>query len=457
MSQQKPPVVPGQVIQLKIEGQSHTGDGIGRVNGFAVFVPQAVAGERVEAKVTKVKKTYAHARLQKVIEESPDRAQAPCEVYEACGGCQLQHLSYPAQLRMKRQQVIDSFQRIGGLSDVEVLPVIGMKEPWAYRNKAQVPFGWQKGQVVGGFYAPQSHRIVDIDMCLIQHPDNDRVVSVVKKMARELGIPPYQEKSHRGCLRHVMARIGVHTGELMVVLVTNGRDIPHRKALVEQLRQAFPNLRSVIQNIHTRRTNVILGKENRVLWGQPVIHDYIGPVKFAISPHSFFQVNPVQTEVLYEQVRRYAALTGKETIVDAYCGIGTIGLYLAGHAAKIYGVESVPEAVEDARHNAEMNGIDHTVFETGAAEEVMPRWLKEGIRPDVIIVDPPRKGCAPELLDAAVEMGPRRLVYVSCNPSTLARDAKYLAEKGYITHEVQPVDMFPHTSHVECVTAFEEA
>lgn len=450
MSKPKPPVQPGERITLPITGQSHTGDGVGKYKGFTVFVPLAIAGEQVAARVSRVKKSYAHAQLEEVLQGSSHRVAPPCPVFDQCGGCQLQHIDYPAQLASKEQQVVDAFTRIGGL-EAEILPILGMKEPWSYRNKAQVPFGGRKGKIQAGFYAAGSHQIIPLDHCLIQQPDNDRTIQQVIESVRELDIPPYDEEKHRGCLRHVMVRTGIHTQEVMVVLVTHGSELPHRKQLVAHLRERIPGLVSLMQNIQPRRTQVILGRENRVLWGEPVIHDRIGEVRFAISPHSFFQVNPVQTEVLYEQVRRMAALTGKETVIDAYCGIGTIGLYIAKDAAQVLGVESVPQAVEDARHNAELNGIDHARFEAGPAEEVLPRWAREGLRADVVIVDPPRKGCAPELLDAIVNLSPDRLVYVSCNPATLARDAAYLKERGYTSRQVQPVDMFPHTSHVETV------
>jgi 23S rRNA (uracil1939-C5)-methyltransferase len=350
--------------------------------------------------------------------------------------------------------VEDAFTRIGGLTDVVIHPVIGMEKPWRYRNKAQVPFGQRGGRVVAGFYASGTHEIIDMEACLIQHPANDRAVAKVKELVQELGILPYDELTHEGILRHVMVRTGFATGEMMIVLVTNGERLPHRKELVKRLTAAFPELKSLVQNINDRRTNVILGRENRLLWGEEVIHDRIGDVIFAISPHSFFQVNPVQTKVLYDQVKKYADLTGKETVVDAYCGIGTITLYLAREAAWVYGVEIVPEAIRDARRNARLNDMDHVHFETGAAEEVMPRWHRQGIHPDVVVVDPPRKGCDPALLDAIARMEPDRLVYVSCNPPTLARDAKILNEKGYRPLEVQPVDMFPQTGHVECVALF---
>ncbi|MDA8353517.1 MAG: 23S rRNA (uracil(1939)-C(5))-methyltransferase RlmD [Firmicutes bacterium] len=454
MPKQKPPVQPGDRIQLTLTGQTHTGDGVGKYDGFTVFVPLTVAGERVEAKVTKVKKTYAHARMEALLEASPARVDAPCPVFERCGGCQIQHIAYPAQLEAKRRQVANAFARIGGLEEVKVLPVLGMDQPWNYRNKAQVPFSGRRGRVKAGFFAAGSHEVVEFEHCMIQQPENDRAIQRVRELVKELGIPPYNEQKHRGIVRHTVVRTGVNTGEVMVVLVTNGLELPHRKRLVRELRERIPGLASVVQNIQTKRTNVVLGPENRLLWGEPVIHDTIGHVRFVISPHSFFQINPEQTEVLYEQVRRYAALSGRETVIDAYCGIGTIGLYLAQDAARILGVESIPQAVEDARRNAELNGIDHATFTAGPAEEVMPRWAEEGLHPNVIVVDPPRKGCAPEFLDAAVRTDPDRLVYVSCNPATLARDAAYLKEQGYVNRQVQPVDMFPHTSHVECVTVF---
>lgn len=450
----KPPVQSGQIITYDITGQGHNGAGVGKFEGFTVFVPLAVPGETVKARVTQVKKTYAQAELLDVLEPHPDRAEPLCPVFEQCGGCQSQHLAYEAQLQLKRQQVVDSFERIAGLKEVVIHPVLGMEEPWRYRNKAQVPLGERDGEIIAGFYAPGSHQIIDMDACLIQHPENDRAVAAVKHLARELNIPVYDEQKHQGILRHVMVRIGVHTDEMMIVLVTNGEHLPHKKTLIERLRNQFTNLKSIVQNINSKRTNVILGPTNRLLWGSEVIHDTIGSVKYAISPHSFFQVNPIQTRVLYDQVRKYAQLTGKETVIDAYCGIGTIALYLAQDAKQVYGVEIVPQAIQDAKHNARLNGMKHVHFEVGAAEKVMPRWLKKGVKPDVIVVDPPRKGCDTALLDAVVGMNPKRLVYVSCNPATLARDAKYLDEKGYKVAEVQPVDMFPHTGHVECVALF---
>jgi 23S rRNA (uracil1939-C5)-methyltransferase len=448
------PIRQGDWITVDIDNQSHTGDGVGKVDGFTVFVPSALPGERVLARVQRVKKTYAHAQVVKWERTSSDRVDPTCPIFAACGGCQLQHLAYPAQLEMKKRQVEASFSRIAGLEEVQVLSVIGMETPWHYRNKAQIPFGQQQGKMVAGFYAAGTHEIVPFDHCFIQQEANDQAIQAVIEIVRKLGISPYDEGRHRGLLRHVMVRTGKQTQEVMVVLVTSGTRLPRKRELLTLLEARIPGLASVVQNIHSRRSNTVLGSENRVLWGRGWIEEAIGPVRFRISPHSFFQVNPEQIVVLYEEVRRRAALTGSETVVDAYCGIGTIGLYLAQDAKRVLGVESVEQAVLDARRNAERNGIRHATFEWGAAEEVLPRWAEEGIRPDVIVVDPPRKGCAPPLLDAVVRMKPARLIYVSCNPSTLARDAALLAEKGYVTHEVQPVDLFPQTHHIECVAAF---
>ncbi|WFA22796.1 23S rRNA (uracil(1939)-C(5))-methyltransferase RlmD [Paenibacillus mucilaginosus] len=442
-------------------GIGHEGEGVGRVNGYTLFVPGALPGEKVRVKVVKVKKQYGYAKLLEVLEASPDRIDAPCPIYKQCGGCQLQHLSYEAQMRWKRQLVIDNLTRIGKLQVVGereegiiVHPTLGMSDPWRYRNKAQVPIGLaetEEGGLVGGFYAQGSHRIIDMEACLIQHENNDAVVGAVKKIARELGIRPYSEETGRGLLRHVIARYGFNTGEIMVVLVTNGRDLPHADELTGLIRRDVPGVTSIVQNINTRETNVIFGDETRTLWGSDVIYDTIGDIRFAISARSFYQVNPVQTEVLYGKALEYAALTGRETVIDAYCGIGTISLFLAQKADQVYGVEIVPEAIEDARANARLNGIRNASFEAGPAEVVIPAWRGKGIAPDVIVVDPPRKGCDPALLETILAMRPERVVYVSCNPSTLARDLRVLEDGGFRTVQVQPVDMFPHTVHVESV------
>ncbi|XOK62054.1 23S rRNA (uracil(1939)-C(5))-methyltransferase RlmD [Paenibacillus elgii] len=478
------PVAKNEEYIADIVGLGHDGEGVGRVNGFTLFIQGALPGEKVRAKVLKVKKQYGYAKLLEIIEASPDRIDAPCPIYKQCGGCQLQHLSYDAQLRWKRQLVIDNLERIGKLqvaggvaeiragaeavadagvgaasgdamdAGIVVYPTLGMSDPWRYRNKAQVPIGLaagEEGGLIGGFYAQGSHRIIDMEACLIQHENNDAVVAAVKRIAGELGIRPYNEETGKGLLRHVIARYGFNTGEIMVVLVTNGRDIPRRDELVGLIREAIPDVRSICQNVNRQQTNVIFGDETRVLWGSEVIYDTIGDIRFAISARSFYQVNPVQTEVLYRKALDYAGLSGKETVIDAYCGIGTISLFLAQKAREVYGVEIVPEAIEDAKRNALVNDIRNVRFEIGGAEVVIPEWKRRGIAPDVIVVDPPRKGCDAALLETILAMRPERVVYVSCNPSTLARDLRVLEDGGYRTVGVQPVDMFPHTVHVESV------
>lgn len=402
-----------------------------------------------------VKRAFARAELVEVVTASAARVRPPCPVYEACGGCQLQHLSYKAQLQLKTARVHDSLERIGKFNGIDVRPTIGMREPWRYRNRAQIPFGEQDGGLVAGFYARGTHRMVDMDACLLQHETSDEVVQTVKRIARDLGISGYDKRQHRGVLRHVVTKVGVHTGELMIVLVTKGSQLPRKKLFIHALREQFPQLVSLVQNVNSKRTSVVLGTENRTLWGRETITDTIGGIRFSISPHSFFQVNSQQTEVLYREVLRAAALTGKETVVDAYCGIGTISLFLAQHARQVLAMDIVDAAIADAKRNARLNGIANVQFAVGKAEELMPRWYAQGVRPEVVVVDPPRKGCDERLLTAIADMGPARVIYVSCQPSTLARDLRFLADRGYTVQEVQPVDMFPQTAHIETVATLE--
>lgn len=444
------PVKAGDSIDLPIHGLGHRGEGVGRYDGLVVFVPGAVPGDRVQARVTEVKRGYARAELEGVLEPSADRVTPRCPFFEQCGGCQLQHIAYEKQLELKRQLVIDALTRIGGLADVLVHLTIGMHTPWAYRNKAQFPIGYQSGRVIAGFFAPRSHHIVDIESCDIQHPLGNQLMREVKALAAEYGVPIYNEHTHSGVLRHVIVRVGRGTGEVLAVLVTKDEAFPHGAEIAQKLMERVPGLVGVVQNINPERTNVVLGRESKVLAGVGHVTEYLGPFVFKISPASFFQVNAEQTEILYGKVVEYAALSGTETVVDLYCGIGSITLFLAQKAAQVIGIEWVAEAVADAEENAALNDVDNVRFIAGDAAIEMPRLARGGVHADVIVVDPPRKGCEEAVLSAMAQMGPKRIVYVSCNPASLARDLRRLHELGYDTLEVQPVDMFPHTAHVEC-------
>ena len=450
------PVEKNKEYEMDIDDLGSNGEGVGRIEGFTMFVSGALPGERVRIKAVKVGKSYGYGKLLSVIKASPDRRKPLCPYYPRCGGCQLQHLSYSAQLEYKQKLVRDALQRIGGIEGVTVNETIGMKDPWNYRNKVQFPVGTDKNGLAIGFYAPRSHDIIDMDRCYIHHPVNDKIISIVRDYINEFNIPTYNEHTHEGIIRHIASRTGFKSGEIMVVIVTNGEELPYKRELVGRLTTNIPQIKSIVQNINSKRTNVILGSQNKVLWGRGYIYDYIGDLKFKISPLSFFQVNPVQTEVLYKIAVDYAGLTGKETVIDAYCGIGTISLFMARKAAKVLGVEIVPQAIEDAKYNAEENGIQNVEFQCGDAEVLIPELFEQGLRADVIVVDPPRKGCSEKLLEAIAYAQPDRIVYVSCNPATLARDLSYLCKNGYQVQEVQPVDMFAQTSHVECVVLIEK-
>lgn len=446
------PVRKNDIIEVEFEDLTHDGSGVAKIDGYTLFVPFGLPGERANVKVLKTKKNYGYGKLLDVISESEFRVIPDCPIYERCGGCQLQHMSAEGQLLYKQKQVKDALTRIGHLDDVTVHPVIGMDNPWRYRNKAQVPVGEDNGSLITGFYQKGSHRIVQMEECLIQEEANDNVVRVVRKLASTLGIRAYDEKNHRGVIRHIIAKYGRQTDEVMVVIITRTKDLPHKNRLIEHIVAHIPNVKSIVHNVNPKRTNVIFGDETNVIWGEPYIYDYIGDIKFAISARSFYQVNPIQTKVLYDKALEYAQLTGNEIVIDAYCGIGTISLFLAQQAKKVYGVEVVAQAIADAKRNAKLNGIDNAEFFVGEAEKVIPWWHKQGIQADVIVVDPPRKGCDEALLNTIIDMKPKRVVYVSCNPATLARDLRILEAGGFETKEVQPVDMFPQTTHVECVS-----
>lgn len=453
-------------VTLHIEDIGTGGEGIGKADGFTFFVKDAIVGDVIEAKIMKLKKNYGYARLMKVLTPSKDRVEPKCPVARQCGGCQIQEMRYEAQLAFKQKMVQNNLERIGGLSDFEMYPVIGMETPYAYRNKAQFPVGEDKdGNIVIGFYAGRTHHIVEQTDCCIGAPENGEVLRKVKAYMQKNQIRPYNEEHHSGIVRHILIRTGYHTKEIMVCLIVNAVKascLKNAEQLTESLRE-MDGMTSVMVNFNTEKTNVILGKKSEVLWGQPYIEDFIGDVKYQISPQSFFQVNPMQTEKLYAKALEYAGLTGNETVWDLYCGIGTISLFLAKNARKVYGVEIVPQAIEDARNNAKRNGIDNAEFFVGKAEEVVPAFYEKAlkqtqdseagksIRPDVVVVDPPRKGCEEVLLETIVKMQPQRIVYVSCDSATLARDLKFLSANGYAVKKVQPVDQFGHSVHIETV------
>lgn len=447
-----------EVFQVRIEDMSSEGEGIGKTDGFAWFIKDTVTGDLVEASVMKTKKSYGFARLVRVIEPSPDRTEPKCPVARPCGGCQLQNMSYEAQLRFKENKIRNNLQRIGGLTEIPMEPIIGMEEPWRYRNKAQFPFGRDKnGRIITGFYAGRTHQIIENEDCLLGVEENRKILDCIRTHMEEYHIAPYDETAHVGLVRHVLIRKGFRTGEMMVCLVLNGKvkKFTAIDQLVEKLRTLYPNMMSISCNINTEKTNVIMGKEIVNLYGPGFITDYIGNVKYQISPLSFYQVNPVQTERLYQTALEYAGLNGGEVVWDLYCGIGTISLFLAQKAKKVYGVEIVPQAIDDARENAKINGFENVEFFVGKAEEVLPeQYEKNQIYADVIVVDPPRKGCDEVCLNTIVKMAPKRVVYVSCDSATLARDVKYLGEHGYQVKRVRGCDMFPNSGHVETVILF---
>ncbi|MBR9940825.1 23S rRNA (uracil(1939)-C(5))-methyltransferase RlmD [Lachnospiraceae bacterium Marseille-Q4251] len=440
------------LIEVTIEDLSEEGTGIGKFEGMTFFIKDAVIGDRVRAKIMKLKKTYGFARLMEVLTPSPDRVEPLCPVARQCGGCQIQAMSYEAQLAFKTRKVENNLKRIGKFEEIPMESIIGMEDPFHYRNKAQFPFGKNRdGKIITGFYAGRTHSIIENTSCHLGKEVNEEILEKILAWMNAFHVEPYNEATGKGLMRHSLIRCGFRTGEIMVCLVINGRKIPGEEALVDSLK-IIPGMTSISLNVNKEKTNVILGREVINLWGRPYIEDYIGEVKYQISPLSFFQVNPVQTERLYGKALEYAGLTGEETVWDLYCGIGTISLFLARKARKVYGVEIIPDAIEDARRNASLNGFTNTEFYVGKAEEVLPeKYEKEGVHADVIVVDPPRKGCDETLLSTMVKMQPERIVYVSCDSATLARDLRYLCDNGYELKRVCPADMFPQTVHVETV------
>jgi tRNA (uracil-5-)-methyltransferase len=442
----------GQQFPLTIKRIGINGEGVGYFKKQVVFVPGALPGEEVVVEATKVEKNYAEARVKKIRKKSPHRIQPRCPVYEQCGGCQLQHLDYEAQLEAKRDIVIQAFERHfhKPLEESKIRKTIGMDNPWHYRNKSQFQVGKEKEKVIAGLYSLNSHRLIDIHACLIQHESTTRITNMVKMILQDLNISIYNERKQTGVIRTIVVRVGFHTGDVQVVLVTATKDIPRKELLISEIKRRLPEVKSIVQNINGQKTSLIFGDETSLLEGEAYIQEVLGDLSFELSARAFFQLNPIQTLKLYKEVKKAAALTGKEKIVDAYCGVGAIGLWLAKEAKEVRGMDITPEAIEDAKKNAAKHGFTNTMYVVGKAEQWLPAWAKEGWKPDVIIVDPPRTGCDRKLLETILKVKPKKIIYVSCNPSTLAKDLDFLT-KQYNINYIQPVDMFPHTAHVECV------
>lgn len=446
----------GKKYRCEIVDIGDGGVGIGKYEGFTVFVNGVLLGEIVDVKITKSKKNYAQGVVSKLIKESEYRVDRICDVkYSNCGGCQIQELDYKKQLEIKTNKIREDLQRIGGFENIEVFDTIDMEYPFRYRNKAQFPVQKIGENIKIGPYKKRTHEVVDIDKCVIQSEKNDQIIKIIRSYLEKNNISIYDEKTHRGNLRHIITKVGYKTDDVMVVLVCRNEELENIDELVKTLEENIKGFKTLVVNINKERTNVIMGQKNKIIYGDGKISDYIGDILFEISSKSFFQVNPIQTEVLYNKALEYADISEEDTVFDIYCGIGTISLFLAQKAKKVYGVEIVEEAIKDAKRNSEINEIKNAEFFVGKAEEVVPKIYKEGKKADIVVIDPPRKGCEEVVLDTIVKMYPKRVVYVSCNTATLARDLKYLAKNGYMVDKIQGVDMFAHSFHVETVASLQ--
>lgn len=444
----------GQTFPLTIKRLGINGEGVGYFKRQVVFVQGALPGEEVVVEATKIMPKFSEAKVKKIRKASPFRVKAPCPIYEQCGGCQLQHLAYDQQLREKRDIVIQSLERHTKLKieNLDIRPTIGMEDPWNYRNKSQFQIGQQKnGKVIAGLYGIDSHRLVPIQNCMVQHPLTNKVSEEVRSILEELNVPIYDERTQKGIVRTIVTRAGFQSGEVQVVLITTQKEVPRKKQIMAEIQSRLPEVKSLVQNINGNKTSLIFGEKTIHLRGEEVIQETLGDLNFELSARAFFQLNPTQTIKLYDEVKKAADLTGKEKIADAYCGVGTIGLWLADGASEVRGMDTIDAAIIDAQKNADKHGIKNATYVTGTAEHWLPKWVEEGWRPDVVVVDPPRTGCDQKLLNAIKKVKPKKFIYVSCNPSTLAKDIDYLS-KDYKVEYLQPVDMFPHTAHVECVS-----
>ncbi len=450
----KKPIKNGEIIKLELEDLAYGGDAVARKDDFVIFVNGGLPDETALVQITEVKKSYGRGKVVKIIKSSKDRQERFCDYSSNCGGCQIDYLNYQGQLRFKQMMIKDNLERIGDIDEPEVAETIGMEHPYFYRNRAQFPLGVNdEGEIIKGFYQAGSHNLVEVEDCQLQHQLINRVARKTLEVLNDYQLSVYDEQSHSGLLRHLVIKVGVCSNQALAILVTKSEDFPQGVEIAEKLMELIPELKGVVQNINPKESNVVLAENNQSLAGENYIYDYIGRVKYKISPLSFFQVNTLQAEKLYETIKRLARLSGEEKILDAYCGIGSIGLYLADEASQVTGIEVVSEAVEMAKENAELNGIDnYQILEGTVAERI--NQLKNQF--DVIIVDPPRKGCGEDVINDLIKLDSERIIYVSCNPSSLARDIAYLTEAGYSLDTIQPVDMFPHTYHVETVAVLEK-
>ncbi|WP_061792560.1 23S rRNA (uracil(1939)-C(5))-methyltransferase RlmD [Cytobacillus firmus] len=444
---------PKQTFPLTIKRLGINGEGVGYFKRQVVFVPGALPGEEIVAEATKVNPKFSEAKIKKIRKKSEFRVQPPCPVYHECGGCQLQHLRYDQQLKEKRDIIIQALERHTKLNPekLDIKETIGMEDPWSYRNKSQFQVGQKDGKVLAGLYGMNSHRLINIEHCAVQHPQTTKATETVKRILQDLRIPIYNERNRKGIVRTIVARVGIQTGELQIVLITAQKELPKKEIIIEKIKSELPEVKSIIQNVNGEKTSIIFGQETMNLDGSDFIQETLGDLQFELSARTFFQLNPEQTVKLYNEVKRAVGLTGKEKVADAYCGVGTIGLWVADQAAEIRGMDIIRESIEDAKKNAARHGIKHAQYVVGKAEEWLPKWTKEGWKPDVIIVDPPRTGLDQQLLKTILKVQPKKVVYVSCNPSTLAKDISVLSSKYHVSG-IQPVDMFPQTAHVECIS-----
>lgn len=440
-----------KTVLVTIKRLGINGEGVGFYKKKIIFIPGALPNEEVFVRITKEHPKFLEGELVRVKTKSNERIKPACTIYEKCGGCQLQHMTYAAQLKAKKDIVKQAFERYTSIKNLPIHDTIGMDEPWNYRNKSQLQIGEKKGNYMAGLYAAKSHQLIELTNCPVQHPDTNKVTEKVKRILQQLRIPVYKERTHSGIVRTVVVRTSFYTKEVQVVIVTATKILPKKEKIITEITQQLPNVTSIVQNINTEKTSVIFGNETIVLAGNETITEKLGSFSFDLSARAFFQLNPIQTVTLYNEAKKVAQLTGNEKVVDAYCGVGTIGLWLADGAKEVRGMDVIKESVMDAQENMKKHGVEHATYVVGKAETWLPKWKKEGFDPDVIVVDPPRTGCDKTFLQTVIDMNPKRFVYVSCNPSTLAKDVDYLMKRGFELKSVQPVDMFPQTAHVEVV------